>query len=151
MRLGPVAPSGFPVRSLTRQLDGTSKLGEWRMTFYKVWLEYSSVIMHAMMHADGEWITAYQADQRRRLKAVLSTSVRGGIESEKALRPPTNTREASGILRKTLDGSFLLKHCYVEKPSDLCVCNISGEGLQEVSCDGCRYLSVGEMVGGRMK
>ena len=92
------------------------------------------------MHADGEWITAYQADQRRRLKAVLSTSVRGGIESGKALRPPTNTREASGILRKTLDGSFLLKHCYVEKPSDLCVCNISGEGLQEVSCDGCLWV-----------
>ena len=66
--------------------------------------------------------------------------MRGGIESGKALRPPTNTREASGTLRKTLDESFLLKHCYVEKPSDLCVCNISGEALQEVSCDGYRNL-----------
>ena len=45
VRLGPVAPSGFPVRSLTRQLDGTSKLREWRMTFCEVWLEYSSVTM----------------------------------------------------------------------------------------------------------
>lgn len=66
--------------------------------------------------------------------------MRGGIESGKALRPPTNTREASGTLKKTLDESFLLKHCYVEKPSDLCVCNISGEALQEVSCDSYRNL-----------
>ena len=84
------------------------------------------------MCTGGEWITAYETDQRRRLRAVLSTSVRE-TESARVLRPPTNTREVSCAPRKVLDGFFLLKHCYVEDPTDLCVCNISGEGLQDVS------------------
>lgn len=94
----------------------------------------TAVVVHA--HVDGEWITAYQADQKTRLRVVLSTSMRGGIESGRTIRPPTNTREVSGAPRKMLDRMFLLKHCYVEEPSDLCVCNVSGEGLKVVSLDG---------------
>ena len=94
---------------------------------------------------DGEWITAYQADQKTRLRVVLSTSMRGGIASGTTIRPPTNTREVSGAPRKMLDAVFLLKHCYVEEPSDLCVCNISGEGLKVVSLNG-YTLCVGGMT-----
>lgn len=83
----------------------------------------------------GEWITAYQLEQSRRLKAVVSSSVRDteSARARRAFRPPTNTREASGVPKMLLGSSFLLKHCYVEQPSDLCVCNISGMGLRDVS------------------
>ena len=54
-------------------------------------------------------------------------------QGSKILRPPTNTREASGAPRKVLDREFLLKHCYGRAPSDLCVCNVSSKELQDVS------------------
>ena len=79
-------------------------------------------------------MSAYQAEQRSRLKAVLSPSVRRATGNSLP-RPPTNTREASGLSRQllpALDEPFLLKHCYVERPGDLCVCNISGAGLEVV-------------------
>lgn len=79
---------------------------------------------------------AYQADQRRHLEAVIVPLVTERVtrHGSKLLRPPTNTREASGVPgRKVLDRSFLLSHCYGREPSDLCVCNISGVELQDVS------------------
>ena len=80
----------------------------------------------------GEWVIAYQADQRRHLQAVIVPLVKEQARGSKILRPPTNTREASGVPR-VLDRAFLLKHCYGQEPSDLCVCNVSGKGLQDVS------------------
>ena len=78
---------------------------------------------------------AYQADQRRHLEAVIIPLVNERIarQGSKLLRPPTNTREASGVSRKVLDKSFLLRHCYGREPSDLCVCNVSSAELQDVS------------------
>lgn len=95
--------------------------------------------MHAngcpcLLAAGGEWISAYQTEQKKRLRAVLSTSARE-TKSAGTVNPPANTREVSGALKKILDGFFLLKHCYVEDPSDLCVCNISGVGLRSVSIE----------------
>jgi hypothetical protein len=80
-------------------------------------------------------VIAYQADQRRHLQAVIVPLVKEharGSRGSKILRPPTNTREASGVPRKVLDRAFLLKHCYGREPGDLCVCNVSGKGLQDV-------------------
>ena len=78
---------------------------------------------------------AYQADQRRHLQAVIVPLVNERIarQRSKLLRPPTNTREASGVSRKVLDKAFLLRHCYGREPSDLCVCNVSSAELQDVS------------------
>ena len=76
---------------------------------------------------------AYQADQRRHLQAVIVPLVKEHARTSKILRSPTNTREASGVPRKVLDKLFLLKHCYGREPSDLCVCNVSGKELQDVS------------------
>ena len=81
----------------------------------------------------GEWVIAYQADQRRHLQAVIVPLVKEHARESKILRPPTNTREASGVPRKVLDRAFLLKHCYGQEPGDLCVCNVSGRELQDVS------------------
>lgn len=83
----------------------------------------------------GEWVIAYQANQRQHLQAVIVPLVTERVirQGSKILYPPTNTREASCAPRKVLDGEFLLKHCYGRKPSDLCVCNISSEELQDVS------------------
>lgn len=76
----------------------------------------------------GEWVTAYQAEQRSRLRAVfLSQQQRvayGQVWSH--LRPPTNTREASGATRRVLDREFLMRHCFVEHPTDLSDADISG-------------------------
>ena len=78
-------------------------------------------------------MTAYQADQRRYLRAVIVPLAKEQARRPKILRPPANTREASAaIQQKVLDGAFLLKHCYGQEPSDLCVCNVSGKGLQDV-------------------
>ena len=85
---------------------------------------------------------AYQADQRRHLQAVIVPLVKEHARRSQILRPPTNTREASGVPRKVLDKSFLLKHCYGQEPGDLCVCNISGKGLQDVS----RYWSISKYL-----
>lgn len=81
----------------------------------------------------GEWIIAYRADQRKHLRAVIVPLMTEHGTGSSILRPPTNTREASGVPRKVLDRSFLLKHCYGQEPGDLCVCNVSGAGLQDVS------------------
>lgn len=83
----------------------------------------------------GEWVIAYQTDQRRHLQAVIVPLVAEHSihQGSKILRPPTNTREASGVPRKVLDRSFLLKHCYGQEPGDLCVCNVSSNDLRDVS------------------
>ena len=80
----------------------------------------------------GEWITAYQAEQRRHLKAVMKSTKPGGQRS-KMIYPPTNTREASSFLRPSLNGLFLMLNCFVKSPGDLCVANISGKDLKDVS------------------
>lgn len=90
----------------------------------------------ALIHslAAGEWVTAYQAEQRSRLKTVfLSQQHVQGQGSSGYLSPPANTREASGLLRKTLDKRFLMRHCFVEQPTDLSDGDISGVHLRTVS------------------
>lgn len=82
----------------------------------------------------GEWVTAYQAEQRSRLKAVFLSQQqpqKGGWASGH-LSPPANTREASGLPRRVLDREFLQKHCFVNHPSDLSVADISGANLRAV-------------------
>jgi hypothetical protein len=99
--LGPVAVNGFPARRFTKS---TSYQG-------------------------GEWVTAYQAEQRRHLRAVfLSQEQQGryGPGSWGLLSPPLNTREASGAPRRVLNREFLMRHCFVDTPSDLSHADISG-------------------------
>ncbi|CAI8026257.1 X-ray radiation resistance-associated protein 1 [Geodia barretti] len=99
--LGPVAVNGFPARRFTKS---TSYQG-------------------------GEWVTAYQAEQRRHLRAVfLSQEQQGrhGSGSWGLLSPPLNTREASGATRRVLNREFLMRHCFVDAPSDLSHADISG-------------------------
>lgn len=90
----------------------------------------------ALIHSltGGEWVTAYQAEQRSRLKTVfLSQHHERGHGSSGHLSPPANTREASGLLKKTLDKGFLTRHCFVEQPTDLSDGDISGVHLKTVS------------------
>lgn len=93
----------------------------------------------------GEWVTAYQAEQRSKLKTVFLTQHQslhgGGWGSLGRLSPPANTREASGVPRKKLDKIFLMRHCFVEQPTDLSDADISGVHLTTVSNGSC-YSSV---------
>ena len=79
-------------------------------------------------------MTAYQVEQRNRLRTVF----RGYRQSHEAgsrydlLRPPTNTREDSGATRRVLDKAFLMRHCFVEQPTDLSDGDISGVDLTTV-------------------
>ena len=78
-------------------------------------------------------MTAYQAEQRRHLRAVLEQEGRGGPGSWGLLSPPLNTRETSGAPRRVLNRVFLMRHCSVETPSDLSHADISGVHLKSVS------------------
>ena len=81
-------------------------------------------------------MTAYQAEQRRHLRAVfLSQEKQGrhGPGSWGLLSPPLNTREASGATRRVLNREFLMRHCFVDAPSDLSHADISGVHQNSVS------------------
>ena len=79
-------------------------------------------------------MTAYQAEQRSRLRAVFhSQTYEKGWGKSRYLDPPTNTRDVSGAPRSVLDRVFLMRHCYVEQPCDLSYCDICGVHLKNVS------------------
>ena len=69
---------------------------------------------------------AYQAEQRSRLRAVFFSQRSPGLTPRSLLPPPTNTREPSGMTKRHLDREFLMRHCFVEQPSDLSDADISG-------------------------
>lgn len=122
VKLGPLAFSGFPVRVLTRPEQG-KKL---------VFIESIFILpVKCILPIGGEWITAYQAEQKRHLQAVMLSSKFEERQS-KVIGPPVNTREASCSRRAVLDEQFLLENCYVCTPSDLSEANISGKALTEV-------------------
>ncbi|CAD5113791.1 DgyrCDS2958 [Dimorphilus gyrociliatus] len=99
----------------------------------------------------GAWVVEQKAEQRRRFKAVLCANPRTfediREERKKAERtgtdfqapsvPPATSRKDNDDEDdiKILDGFFLLKHCFVEDPTDLCSVNISGCGLTDVKED----------------
>lgn len=84
-----------------------------------------------MLVSGGEWITAYQADQRRHLQAVMLSSKLE--ERSKSINAPANSREASCSRHAVLDEQFLLENCYVFSPGDLIEANISSKELKDVS------------------
>eukprot|EP00731_Ephydatia_muelleri_P018176 Em0011g216a len=76
----------------------------------------------------GEWITAYRAEQKRHLRAALSSCLYEAKSSNKrrtASRSPSGSKEGSQVL----DTRFLLQHCCIKNPKDLCVCHINGMDL----------------------
>ena len=80
-------------------------------------------------------MTAYKVQQRDRLRTVFRShrqrhEVGWGDSSD--LRPPTNTREDSGVTKRMLDKAFLMRHCFVEQPTDLSDADISGVHLTTV-------------------
>ena len=94
------------------------------------------------MHAEGgEWLVAYRAEQRRQLRAVLSSlpvpytdeagSGGGGGANEET---PHDTQLG---LHSCLDREFVLHHLHVDSPSDVAEINISGCGLFEVCHSYC--------------
>lgn len=85
---------------------------------------------------EGAWLEAHRAEQRRQFKAVVCakpprtysrlrheriTAERQADDSPELLDPE--------IPGKILDGFFLMKHCCVEDPADLCSINVAGLGL----------------------
>ncbi|CAG2241615.1 X-ray radiation resistance-associated protein 1 [Mytilus edulis] len=107
----------FPVRSLVRHPDDVS----------------------------GAWLFEQKAEQRRRFKAVLCTkpktyaqikeerkrSDREGTSFNPAEIPNLDEDEEEQLEAPALDGFFLMRHCCVEDPSDLCSVNIAGKELSE--------------------
>ncbi|XP_069103439.1 X-ray radiation resistance-associated protein 1-like [Argopecten irradians] len=109
------AANCFPVRTLLRNTDDGS----------------------------GAWLVAQRAEQRRRFKAVLCTKPR----TYSRIKGERKRAEKQGSILATqsfindddddveeppvLDGFFLMKHCCVEDPVDLCSVNIAGKELTE--------------------
>lgn len=86
-------------------------------------------------HAEGgEWLVAYRAEQRRQLRAVLSSLPvpdadevgSGGGGGDANEETPHDTQ------RSCLNEEFVLHHLHADSPSDVAEINISGCGLLEV-------------------
>lgn len=122
VKLGPLISSGFPVRVLTRP-DLSGELTSQGIC---------GSSCQFMLVSGGEWITAYQADQRRHLQAVMLSS-KLEARGSKVINAPANSREASCSQHPVLDEQFLLENCYVFSPSDLSKANISSKELKDVS------------------
>ncbi|KAL4220511.1 X-ray radiation resistance-associated protein 1 [Mactra antiquata] len=96
--------------------------------------------------ADGAWLVAQRAEQRRRFKAILCTKpktyARIKEERRRAEKQGTTLTEQLQVADEqeeeeekevpTLDGFFLMRHCCVEDPTDLCSVNISGKEISDV-------------------
>ncbi|CAL1529992.1 unnamed protein product [Lymnaea stagnalis] len=97
--------------------------------------------------ASGKWLVAHQAEQLRRFKTVLCakplTYARIKDERKKSelrdLKLDCHNFQDEGEREneegKTLDGFFLMKHCCIEDPSDLCSVNIANKELTDVKED----------------
>jgi hypothetical protein len=89
----------------------------------------------------GQWIIAYQAEQRKRLKTSLKSvsTARNSFLSESGvnwLTAPGNTpsaRMSSARYHNKFDKEFLMVHGYVDKPEDLYAVNISDLQLEAYS------------------
>ncbi|XP_064615202.1 X-ray radiation resistance-associated protein 1-like [Liolophura sinensis] len=112
---GGFAANCFPVRTLFRQSD----------------------------EAAGAWLVAHRAEQRRRFKAILCTRPKTFSQireerkkTERENRRVTNRNGKHPEDEQTddfvLDGFFLLRHCCVDDPSDLCSINIAGQEMSDV-------------------
>ncbi|XP_060073090.1 X-ray radiation resistance-associated protein 1-like [Ylistrum balloti] len=127
------AANCFPVRTLLRNTDDGS----------------------------GAWLIAQRAEQRRRFKAVLCTKPRtySRIKGERKRAEKQGTALATQSFidddedveeAPVLDGFFLMKHCCVEDPVDLCSVNIAGKELTEYKeedfqlFDNVAYVNAGE-------
>ncbi|XP_038050347.1 X-ray radiation resistance-associated protein 1-like [Patiria miniata] len=112
----------------------------------------------------GAWMVAQKAEQRRHFKAVLCAKPktysqlkheRKEKEKEERRRrqPPSSPDafvEANTTTPGLMDGFFLLKHCCVEDPSDVCSINVTGKELTDVKeedyqlFDNAAYINAGE-------
>ncbi|KAL3847386.1 hypothetical protein ACJMK2_018301 [Sinanodonta woodiana] len=91
----------------------------------------------------GAWLVAQRAEQRRRFRAVLCTQPKTydqiKEERRRAEKEGTNISaqdfdavdEEKQAEAPLLDGFFLMRHCCVEDPSDLCSINIMGKEISE--------------------
>ena len=90
--VGPAMYSGFPVRTLTKRLSGGRYHCLCRMSCEPCITEGST---------SGEWITAYRAEQKRHLRAALSSCLYEAKSSNKrrtASRSPSGSKEGSQVL-----------------------------------------------------
>ncbi|EDV29616.1 uncharacterized protein TRIADDRAFT_52191 [Trichoplax adhaerens] len=91
----------------------------------------------------GAWLIAYNIAQQNHFKAILCAEKGEKKEEGRTLsnnrgeiiKNPKNTPAVKNSPLKVLDGFFLLKHCGVEDPSDLCSINISGCQLTDVNSE----------------
>ncbi|XP_053564727.1 X-ray radiation resistance-associated protein 1 [Bombina bombina] len=95
----------------------------------------------------GHWRVAYKADQERNFRAmVCSTSAeQKGISYRKKTRRARSCSpsKASENRENILDGLFLMKTHYAEKPSDLCSVDVSDKFLTSaVEADFTQFNSV---------
>ncbi|XP_022098597.1 X-ray radiation resistance-associated protein 1-like isoform X2 [Acanthaster planci] len=112
----------------------------------------------------GAWMVAQRAEQRRHFKAVLCAKPKTYAqlkherkerdkEEKRKRQPPSSPdvyAEADTTTPGLLDGFFLLKHCCVEDPTDVCSINITGKELTDVKeddfqlFDNVAYINAGE-------
>ncbi|KAK0048809.1 X-ray radiation resistance-associated protein 1-like isoform X1 [Biomphalaria pfeifferi] len=112
--------------------------------------------------ASGKWLEVQQNEQKRRLKTLLSSqpltyarikekrkkTEKQGVKLDKLVFHTESESGKNGD--KILDGFFLVTHCCVDDPSDLCSINILNQELTDVKeddlamFDNVAYINAGE-------
>ncbi|ELU12376.1 hypothetical protein CAPTEDRAFT_227314 [Capitella teleta] len=128
------AANCFPVRTLVHRQDD-----DQRDTVYST----------GGLANGGAWLTAQKVEQRRRFKAVLCAKPRSYDDirrerNQNSAKMGTAIIPAASLVTETpefddenkiLDGFFLMKHCCVDDPTDLCSVNINGQNLSETKVE----------------
>ncbi|XP_071949456.1 X-ray radiation resistance-associated protein 1-like isoform X2 [Antedon mediterranea] len=116
-------------------------------------------ILKGVDDASGAWYVAHKAEQRRTFQALLCPTPktyeqikkeRKEKETKERWKGHTEIHQEDGVSEGILDGFFLMKHCAVGDPSDLCSVNIAGQELTDVKSedfalfDNVAYVNAGE-------
>ncbi|CAG5120232.1 unnamed protein product, partial [Candidula unifasciata] len=112
--------------------------------------------------ASGAWVLAHEDEQKRRFKAVLCakhrtySQIKEQRKNSELEAPKLATDKLDDSSKKVdtsvdiLDKHFLMKHCCIDDPSDLCSLNISSRQLTDANEDdlllfkNVAYINAGE-------
>ncbi|KAH9512387.1 X-ray radiation resistance-associated protein 1 [Bulinus truncatus] len=136
------------------------KLDDDRGSFISNCFPVRSALGRFNSEASGKWLEVQQTEQKRRLKALLTSKplTYARIKEERKKTEKQGLKLESHAFEneeeeqdgKILDGFFLMQQCCVDDPSDLCSINILNKELTDVKeddlamFDNVAYINAGE-------
>ncbi|XP_067950001.1 X-ray radiation resistance-associated protein 1-like [Watersipora subatra] len=115
-------------------MAATIKFDDGTGSFVNNCFPVRSIIKYVEL-GEGAWLEAHRAEQRKRFKAVVCAKpprTYSRLRHER-MQGQDHDDEVQQPKGTTLNGFFLMKHCCVEDPTDLCSVNISGLNICEAT------------------